>query len=171
MTAWFWRRGRKTPTSTSISLFPLSPGASITAGAVGGALYLGLLLLIHIFERIPFSTHVWLADVWLAAAMQASVAVYLSFRCLTLREVHALFGAFTSGALMTGIILFMMLAFGLRIDLEFTWLTFLFVANSGAFAAMVVLLPIGLIRATNNKTPSGVPCAHGITIDVPKPAG
>ena len=160
LAAWFGRRRAASDSSSWAFLTsspqpfslvrqaPFRPGLALTLGLLTGLGFCGLLLFIRIGVRLSlpesvrntdeFELGFFLAQIGIAAFMQAGVAALVAAWVQRLGALHGLFSAFIAGCVMTLGVLILNLAFGGTLDPQFVWNTFSQVVNEGALLALPV---------------------------------
>jgi hypothetical protein len=155
LAAWFWRkRVASTPAAGWVFLdpspltlprqHPLRPGLALTIGMVGGAISCVPLLMISFLLRftvtdIEYFNWILTVQPFVAAVMQAIVAVIVAGWVKRLGSLHGLFATFVAGCVLTVGAVASLLNF-VRIDLSLLWLLFTSVVNEGALLALPAAL-------------------------------
>jgi hypothetical protein len=137
-------------------------GLALNIGLKGGLLFCILLLIIRIILRMSVPETIsntdeyklilyFLVNLTPAVLIQAGVAAFTAGRVARLGILHGLFAAFVTGCIMTGGILGFNLLFGGSIDLNFAWMVFIQVVNSGALIALVIMFLFSSVKARRHR--------------------
>ena len=171
LAAWFYRKRLVSASGSSWAFLdptfqqltfprqaPLRIGLALNIGLKGGLLFCILLLIIRTIIHVSVPETItntdeyklilyFLVNLTPAVLIQAGVAAFTTSRIERLGTLHGLFAAFVTGCIMVAGILGINLLFGGGIDLNFAWMVFSQVVNSGALIALVIMYLFSSVNA------------------------